>query len=366
MQKSNRVTSHCTNRIIYNRWHYRQLFLFFLFNDTFLGIIFIGATLVEGMRKIMKVILHLTFMHTMRISIELGTLISYLALFWGPYFLLNIPPSLYSLFIPFFIASLMSCGILALYLYYWYFSLPQAKVAVPPSLAYRIIRMRLYTSLYSIGHQLFSSNILIPYIALHSGFAQAGIWNLIQTITNTITNVMHKISGFTSQALLSHVKDQELAVKQKTFSVITNTLNQIVYAIIVFVFINYHKLSFIHNNGFPEKEWLIAPLLYIGITIVEQWSLAYEKFYMNEERTGHLIIFNTLIIISCLFLMRAHYSLTTFLTALFILRISSFLLLALVSYYLWGIKPDWRIKPRYFIMAVILAVAVYLYLHYLH
>ena len=278
---------------------------------------------------------------------------------WGYYFIMRTPLSLCSIFLPFLISSLVSSGIIGLYLHRWYRSLPQTiTMPLSPNLFMRIIKMRLFTSFYAIGHQLFSGNILIPYIAFHSGFAQAGIWQLIYTIVNTIANLMNKISGFTSQALLAHVKNKTNLVKKKTFAIITNTLNQLVYAIIIFIVINYKKLLLPTPSPF-EQQWLIPSAIFIGITIIEQWSLAYEKFYLNEERTGRLVLFNAFLITSCFLLMKENYSLIIFLSALLGLRIISFIFIAALSYYYWGIRSDWKIQPRFFLLALIVSLFFY-------
>ena len=324
-------------------------------------LLFIGSTITEGLRKLIKIILHLSFKHGLRISLELGTLIIYVSLVWFPHIVWGISFSLYSLVLPFFIATAIGCVLSAIYLYGYYRTLPNGAAELPHSVAHRIITMRCNTALYSIGHQIFSGNILLPYIALHIGFATAGVWSLVQTLTQTITNLMHKISGFTAQAYLAHVKEESTIIKQQTFSTITNILNQIIYAIIIVLCI----ATYIFISSRCDTPWLVVPIIiYICMTIIEQWVSTYEKFYLNEERSGTLAIFNAVLSIASLLIMVANFSLTIFLTVLLALRIISFILLMTLSYRLWRIKPNWRLNVRYFIVALILMALIALIIGY--
>ncbi|MCL5875873.1 MAG: hypothetical protein M1114_05365 [Candidatus Dependentiae bacterium] len=328
----------------------------------FLNILFVASSMVEGLRKLIKIILHLSFKHFLRIGLELGTLIIYMTLVWVPYLVYKVPLSLYSLMLPFLAAAGMTCIISTFFIYSYYRTLPSITTELPHSLFYRIILMRCNTSLYSIGHQIFSGNILLPYIALHVGFATAGIWSIIQTITQMITNLMHKIGGFTSQALLSQVKGESVIVKQQAFSTITNILNQIIYAIIAVLGIAIYQGSSLHTTY--QITWLLPTIMYISITIIEQWVLAYEKFYLNEERSGMLVAINAALIASSFFLIRASLSITTFLAFLLIIRIVGFIVLMILSYRIWRIKPAWGINMRYFIMAFIGIMIIYFVVHY--
>ena len=324
-----------------------------------LGILLIS----EGIKRSIRTLLQLAFMNHATTSIEVFTIATYVLMVWGWYSLRGYI-NLYTLLVPLLITSLTSVTLLIFCLYRWYKKLPQEpKSEISQGYLYsRIIKSRILSSIYITGQQLFSSNVLIPTIAMHSGLIEAGIFNLLATLSYSITSIFHKIGGYTTQAILSYIKDQELEVKRTAFSFISSELLHIIGAITTFLIINYQKVLFLNRQLLATDQWMLSAYLYLGIILSDYLVVAYEKFYLNEERADYLALFHIITIIACSLLLyfSASFSATLLLGALLAIRLISFFTLTLISFHYWGIKPHLKIRPWYVATTLFCSVLFFL------
>lgn len=327
-----------------------------------ISLICCALILSEGIKKSLRTLLQLAFLNPVTTTVEVATIASYVLLVWGWYFLAG-PITLLVLFVPFIITSILSVSTLLAFLYQFYKQVPSTGTILTTektALTQRIIKNRFYSALYSTGQQLFSSNILIPTIALHSGLVAAGIFNLIASFSYSLTSIFHKVGGFTTQALLAHIKEGDIHIKRETFAFIIREILHIIAAIIIFLIINYQKiLSF--NHSFIATDWLVPAYLYLGIILAEYLVIAYEKFYLNEERAEYLVLFYLATIITCSLVLffSASLSATQLLASLLAIRIVSFVILAIISYRHWGIRPKGSISAWYLIATLIASTLFY-------
>lgn len=317
---------------------------------TTLKIILACTLMSEGIKKSARTLLQLAFLNHLTTIIEVCTILAYMILVWGWYGLTG-SISLISLLLPLLITSCLTNSILFTFLYRWYRQLPTFDSSVTDygALYKRIIKSRCLATIYSVGQQIFSSNILIPTIALQAGLVQAGLFNLVASIASSITSIFHKIGGYTTQAILSHIKDHELSVKKEAFAFITSELLHIIGAICIFIAINSRKIFHLNRELLTTDQWLIPAYIYLAIILCDYLVIAYEKFYLNEERADFLALFNIATIMACFVLLyfSRSSSPTILLGAVLMIRAINLLCLALLSHYYWGIKPRLTVRPWY-------------------
>lgn len=340
--------------------------IFFLYtpltNQPLIYCLVIMIMIIESIRKTMRIILQLLFLNHITSITEITFLLVYVASTWLLFFFYE-EFSLPIILVPFVFCYTTSIGVMAYFLHEEYKNLSSNPILIDIFLLKRIVQLRASTALYTLGHQLFSSNILLPWIALHSGFVQAGVWQLITSITYTITSVVHKIGGFATQALLATIKAAAPTTKKEAFSLVSMQLHHVIYTIVIVMSINYKKILLMNMQSEQLPNWLLAAYIYLGITIVEQLSLSYEKFYINEEAIHYLIISHCCTIALCIGLMsQQSLSITMLLIALFSIRIISFLVLAIVAYIFWGIAPHLRIKLWFSLLITGISLIIYMLL----
>jgi len=97
------------------------------------------------------------------------------------------------------------------------------------------------------------------------------------------------------------------------------------------------------------------------ITLIENLFIAYEKFYIAEERNGLLLCINVLSMVLLLPIVHYASNISQFLLLFYIaaIRTTSFLLLALISFYKWNITPSVKIKPIYIAASLFAAVTFF-------
>lgn len=315
----------------------------------------------EGAKKTLRMILHLAFLNDKTTFVEIANIIMYVSLVWTSYLLGN-PISLYLIFIPMLIVSATSCLMLFVFVYDYYATLPDkstSKIEIG-SLQWRILQSRFFNFFNQISHMIFSSNFLVPFFALFFGLHQAGVLKLLASITHSITTIVQKAFGISSNILLSHIKDESDVVKKNIFFMITNHLNQVIYGILLFFIIN-HKtimgISAIANTG---TTWSIA-YLFMFISFSETFFIAYENFFITHEKAGYLFLFNMIImsIVMCIMMNMHLFSQLMLLLAIIAVRIFAFSTLGLLSFYQWRIKPALAINPRYFFCSFLISITFY-------
>lgn len=328
--------------------------------DTTFFVIIGSLIFFEGAKKTLRMILQLAFLNHKTALVEIATIITYIGLVWTSY-AMGLAINLYLALIPMLIVSILSSACLFIFVYRYYKELPDATSNQSPiSLQWRILHSRFFNFLNQISHMVFSSNFLVPFFAISFGFNQAGFLKLIATIAHSISTILQKIFGISSNIVLSHLKNTTTKIKQDAFLMITNRLNQVLYGIIIFFIIN-HK-TIIQSGEFPINgvTWIIA-YLFLLVIFSENFFIAYEKLFITHERTDYLCLFNLGIMGIIFYTMTHshHFSMSALLLIIIAIRIISFLLLGIFSYYQWRIRPSIGIQPKYLIGSLIISVAFF-------
>ncbi|MFI5332794.1 MAG: hypothetical protein ACHQVS_01705 [Candidatus Babeliales bacterium] len=318
-----------------------------------LSIILALLLVTESTKKTLRTIAHLTFHNQLTALVEVSMVSIYVALVWLSYAYYT-ALSLTLILFPLFITSLISCLILGCCLYDFYQHLPTESTELIPTHR-TFISTRLYTYGAHLGHILFSSNFLIPFCALHIGLAHTGIFKLISSITHTITTMVYKIFGPTSQALFSHTSTNTYHDKQQLFFTLTQYLHHVLYGLIIFFVINYAKLIGTHLNTNNFSTPLI--ILFLVIQLTEHMFIVYEKFFIAHHRAAYLCILSlvSLTITGTLLLLPLPASPVMIMSLVLGIRMITISTLAITAYHWFHIKPALTLRADYLAVPLILA-----------
>lgn len=355
--------------------------LFLLFTQDisyfFIFIIFI-LILSESVKKVLRGFLYLNLKNKFNMALEIGTLIAYVTTIWSVYAVTN-KITINLIFIPMTVTSIISSFILLIFTNKIYAKLPEStsisqniinnifnNSVNTKNLQYKILKTRAINFANQFTHNIFSSNFLVPFFALQFGLAQAGIFKLLSHISYTLTMILRKIFGWASDTILAHTKDLDIAHKQDMFHNINNKINNIMLALVIFLTINLTKIINHTNNTQTNINW---PLIYffLAITLIENLFISYEKFYIAEEKNSVILTINAasifvisiIIFYSHFFAQLGQSGQNMLLFAITATRATCFIILAVISYYSWRIKPKFIIKPIYLIISLIISLITF-------
>jgi len=307
--------------------------------------------LSESIKKTLRAILYLSFKNKINMTIEIISLLCYVATIWAIY-LTSHTVSLYTIFTPMLLMSLTSNSLLFTHVYRYYEALPenlhsQAGQDSSKNLSWRPLKTRSINFANQFSHSLFSSNFLVPFFAFQFGLAQAGIFKLLSHVSYSISMLMRKIFGWSSDALLSQTKDLSMEEKQHIFSQLNQKINHAIIALIIFFMINTRKIATFYAPA-TVINW---PLIYffLMITLTENLFISYEKFYIVEEKNSILLILNlfSTLTLFAIISYSSYLSQPLLLFLILLSRATFFVILALISFAKWQIRPQIQIKPLY-------------------
>jgi hypothetical protein len=290
----------------------------------------------ESVKKTVRTALQLLFFNHLTALIEVVGLACYVAMVWFSY-LQGYALTAMVIFVPMLLMSLATVGILLSIVYSYYQQLPEHTAGADPLPIASLLRVRLFSTFYTAGHLMFSANFLIPFCAVRFGFMWAGTLKLMSTVTYTIGVFMHRLFGTTSEAVFSRVKQADSDVRKQAFYTVTHAIHQLVYALILFFGINGTKL--LAYAAAPEGHAGSVALLFVALMLSEYLCMAYEKFYLVQERADLLLYVYAPALASLFLLYVCAYTPTTLLLFLLVLRLLTFGLLARGSFYRWHIVP---------------------------
>ena len=315
-----------------------------------LGSLVVGCLLLiavfESIKKTLRAILQLSFINKKTTVIEIATIIGYIGMVWGCH-ALGAPLSLPVIFIPMVITSAACCIALSWQVGTLYRQLPESSnETVSTTLQLRILKNRFFNFLNQASHMVFSSNFLVPFFALQFGLNQAGILKLVSTIVYCVTIILQKVFGISSASVLSHIKESSLDNKRATFTVISNRLNHALIIIATFFLLNFNTIIGWSAQVSNPHTWHLLYLFFI-ISFSESLFIAYEKFYITEEKADHLFAFNLLVMGLMGFVLYHAQSIAplALLCAIITIRIAAFVGLSALSFYHWQLRPSYGINP---------------------
>lgn len=327
-------------------------------------IICIALIFFESIRKLIRTSLQLSLMQRKTTLIEIASIIGYTATVWGWYSCTQ-SMTLTTVLLPMLGMSIISTAVLGYHAYQWHHQLPSLgscswHQAATESITF--FKTRFFTFANQIAHTFFSSNVLVPIFAIQFGLHHAGIFKFISTVAYSISALLHKIFGHTSDVLLSQAKQMPFDIRRSLFQTITNRLHQLLYGLIIFLAINIKKIIIIATATTAETSWLLVYLFFI-INITENFLITYERLYITEEKSTHLFMINgTSLLCAYLMLHITHCSSPLLaLLCVAVFRAAAFLCVSILSCYLWHIKLQWKPQPVYTFFSLITSILFFLF-----
>ena len=243
--------------------------------------------------------------------------------------------------------SLIQLCCLCMGIFALYKKLPFTTTAHPwPDLAKRIFKNRLFSWSTQCMNQLFSGNFLVPICALQFGLESASLMKVLTSISYWITYLANKVFGVTGNALLAHVKTRSLETQQKAFEYISFLLTQALYSLLIFLMLNGKKIALLQIPSTASIQWSLLYFMLI-ISFFESFFIIYEKWYILEEKASIFFLFNFISFGALYALYPYTRSVVAMLILIITLRLFTFFILSMLSFYRWRIwpslKPDARI-----------------------
>jgi len=320
--------------------------------------------LLEGVRIFCRRFLHNIFLSKTTVLVEQAFAFTYYATIWGLFFA-GVQLSLPLLFIPYFLNSFFVVLIFLLMLTSFYKKLPTNDLSLPDNFWKRLIKTRYYNALINIENFLISGNFFVPFFAITFGLYQAGLFKIASITAHAIKAIVKSVVHFPGGAFLISLKNQSQAIKTKAFYTLAEKLNQIILFIALFLLINHRAIIRLHPvSPLFQSAWLYA-FIFIGITLLHQFFIVYEEFYIIEELANKLFFIKSIELILFGFVIMANKHLTpvTILINVGLIQLFCFSLLALHAYTQWKIKPYFKVKLRFFGASLLFALAAFFILN---
>lgn len=335
--------------------HHRQPLPFLFF---FVVIIF------EGVRIFCRRFLHNVFLTKGTVLSEQIFSFAYYAAVWIPY-AYGKPLTIASLFIPYFFNSFFVLLLFFLMIFRFYKKLPENNIPLPQNFWKRMIRTRYYNSLINIEKFLISGNFLVPFFATTFGLRQAGLFKIASIAASSIKALVKSVVHFPGSALLVSLKTKSAQIKRKAFYALAGKLNQIVVFIAIVLTINYKILTSLYptSPGF-QSAWMYA-FIFIFTTLLHQFFIVYEQFYIIEECANKLFFIKSIEFILFYLLIIANKHITPLITLINIglIQLLCFAILAIHAYALWKIKPYFKVTLRFLGFTILFALITFVILH---
>lgn len=328
----------------------------------------------ESLKKTLRTFAQLAFLNKQTTIIETCTITLYFIFIWT-YYLYTSKIDIFIILIPFILESLASNIFLSIIIYKFYKNITENLNYVPTDLSSshnpsikNIVFNRLYVYINQLTHLFFSGNFIIPFLAYKYGLEQISSLKLTNNIAVFITVLMERIFGITSAALLTHVKNLKISKRREAIQISTDKLYNILYAIIIFLIINFkfitsYKMAIANINWMPIYLFLI-------LIFFENFFITYEQYLIVEEKSYYLMLINSISAILFYIISiptfeynqinKLNLSLSKLLTILIFIRVFSFILLRLVCYLKLKMNLPYKIKPQYLLCYILFSIAFFI------
>jgi hypothetical protein len=326
-----------------------------------LPFIFFGILiLLEGIRIFFRRFLHNVFFNKSTVLIEHAFSVIYYLAVWLPFAFGSILTAKL-VFTPYLITSLCVVSIFIYMIFTFYKMLPDIDLSSQDNtdfygyknLWWRIIKNRYYNSMINIEKFVISGNFLVPFFAITFGLHHAGLFRIASTVARSIRALVKSVVHFPGGAFLSSLKTKSDELKKEAFYILAIKINSIIVFTTTLLIISYnlfysiplglHKTSFLSTSA--KEIWLYL-FIFAGITILHQFFVAYEQFYIIEECANRLFLIKSIEFILFYFLIWKNSYITPviILANIVLIQLFCFSLIAIHAYSKWKIKPCFKIQ----------------------
>lgn len=316
--------------------------------------------LLEGVRMLLRTFLHNVFINKFTIICETILMLFYFSSIWIPFYFFGHKLSLNFILTPYLITSCIAVILFVTMLIKFYCSLPNKKYKSSPNLLKRIAKNRFFNYSTQLSEYFFCGNFLVPFFALKFGNAYAAVLKLASYLADAIKGIIHVSVGFSGGALFAAIKNTDFKTKLAAFYELSGKLYKILFFTLVLLTLNYQTLARFTAKDTQPQFILGLIAIFLLFLFSKHIFLAYEQFYIVEERTAKLFLFKALEIVMflCAIHLSSHFSLFITLLNLIIVRIISFVIIATHAYATWKIKPGFRINFKFIITSFFSAYAL--------
>lgn len=283
------------------------------------------AIISEYIRRVGKHILQLFLQSDIASITEIGMLICYIALVWISY-------AFDIALTPLFLIALLTITSLCTVIGIIYTIYTTIYVTLPDHTEFSQLPMqytnRAYAYIYTFVPQLFSTNFLIPFLALHVPLHQAGVLKLIHHTIQTASVIIRKIFGTSGNILIAYSDDEnrESASEQLIYtSHFAIALTSIVTVSIVAAYT-------------AQSDLIRHQILwwYSALALSDMITISYEKTYLINNAYDLVCLEKLATIIGMACLIATTQSLTSILIGILFVRVLSSITIILVSRVKWN------------------------------
>jgi hypothetical protein len=299
----------------------------------------------ESIKKSLDALAQMSFLQRSITFFDISTIIMYAFFVWSSYFLFQ-SISLYTIFIPMAFISILECYLLTNAIRSFYNRLPAADSRHPTPQVKEIITHQIINYINQITKALFSPNFFILIFACYFGLSKAGYIKLFTDSIVLLYMLLNRSFGLPTAALFSSLsKDSDTS--SKVFIKITNWYIQFLYALAMTIALLFY---FYGNNDSFSSSIVSNVIIFIFAGFIEYLLIAYEKWYLTQNKSLILATINGVNLLGylLLFLVCTYYSdmplvLGSVLMPIIILRVLSLISIIYVTHKIWHITPSFKI-----------------------
>ncbi len=316
---------------------------------------------IEMTRKGFKTFLNLTHQSHVAAVAEIIAMLIYIVVVWS-LFILTGTITLMTVFVPLVVAILISTLIMIWRVAGWYHTLPLCGEPITRATHLQFAKNRIATMGFHMNRLFFTADFLVPFFAYKFGLAAAGILKLASKIVSTFTIIIRRIFETSSNVMMANVRECTLEDRISMFSFITNWINQVIYALIIFFAINHRWLFMTPQIASDQLGIAEIAYAYLFLSLTDNLFIAYEQFYIAQEKAYYLLALNIMSLLTFIgaTLMLHTLSPITTITLLASIRLIACILLGFYSYAQWRIKPSLQIKMTPILGATAISILAFL------
>lgn len=322
--------------------------------------------IAESIKKSLDALAQMSFLQKSISIFDISTLLIYVAFVWISYFI-HKEISLYIVFIPMALISILECYLLARAVISFYDKLPISSSTSTPN-ANEIIKHQAVNYINQITKALFSPNFFIIILACNLGLSKAGHIKIFTDVVVLLYMLLNRSFGLPTAALFSSITRQaKIDPDQKNilysidvFKRITNWYIQFLYAIgtvIITLLVSFYGI----NNYFSSSV-VFNVLLFVFAGFMEYLLITYEKWYLTQGKSWILAVINSinLVLYGFLFLVSSHIDTNFILLPIIILRSLVVGAIIYVTYSIWNISPSFKVHKWTIIVTTAISFFVFM------
>ncbi len=309
----------------------------------------------EGSKKTLKMVAQLEFLNKESAFIEIAGIIFYCATFWISFFYKH-TINLELIFVPLLLESIISNVVYLYLLIKIYKKIPHTTSGLSQhnNILNRILITRSSNYLNQVSHLFFSPNMLLISFGYLYGYKQSAIIKLSSSISVYFTTIISKSFGFTSEALLGHLKEFNLNIRVQALELATKKLFTTLICLLIFFITNYKLLY----KLLPQITWP-ETYSFMFFLFFENFFITYELFFLIQEKfyyIGLLNFFSALLFYIIIFYLKI--SLILSISLLFLIRVVVFFIIRLISSYKLNVSLPYRVNIKYTVIFGIISVTL--------